>query len=184
MKGLFVVVFVIIVALAVFLLWRPNTAMSPIITKDIRTMLTLTSPTFQNNEMMPSKYTCDGSDILPPLEISGVPEDTKTLAVIVDDPDAPNGDWVHWIKWNIPVDTTTILEGEEPVGISGKGTSGNPSYMGPCPPSGTHHYHFKLYALDTILDLKSGSSKADLEKAMKEHIIEQTELIGLYSRTK
>lgn len=147
----------------------------------------LTSPVFANNQSMSSKYTCDGSDTNPPLQISDVPAEAKTLVLIMDDPDAmkPAGKvWDHWIVWNIPPNTTDIPEGQEPRGVHGLGTSSNLDYHGPCPPDGEHRYFFKLYALDRELDLYEGASKEDVEEAMDGHIIEQTELIGLYNRQK
>ena len=145
----------------------------------------LTSSAFQNNGSIPSKYTCDGDNINPPLKISGVPAKAKSLVLIMDDPDAvkPAGKvWDHWIVWNIPSDTAEIKEGEEPEGMYGKGTGGNLNYRGPCPPDAEHRYFFKLYAIDITLDLPEGSTKAEVEKEIKEHIIEKTELIGRYSR--
>lgn len=144
--------------------------------------LTLTSPAFERNKSIPSKYTCDGININPPLKISGVSEKTKSLVLIMDDPDAPVGIWDHWIKWNIPASATLIFEGQEPEGVSGKGTSGNLTYVGPCPPSGEHRYFFKLYTLDTKLDLPEGSNKKETGNAMQGHILQQTELVGLYKR--
>ena len=142
----------------------------------------LTSSAFVNNGAIPSEFTCDSSNIAPQLAISDVPKNTKSLALIMDDPDAVIGTFVHWVVWNIPPDTKQIQKGTEPNGILGKGGSGKLGYIGPCPPSGTHRYFFKLYALDTQLDLGEGSAKNYLEKAMQGHIIEKTELIGLYKR--
>lgn len=138
---------------------------------------------FANNEKIPAKYTCDGNDTSPPLESSEIPTGTKTLAIIADDPDAPMGTWVHWLVWNIPVSGTTVKINEgEKIGTEGKNDFGKKEYGGPCPPSGTHRYFFKIYALDTELTLEEGSTKAQLEKAMKGHILAKAELIGLYSR--
>jgi len=142
----------------------------------------LTSPAFENNKEMPSEYTCDGANILPELHIDEVPENTKSLALIMDDPDAPVGTWVHWVVWNIPPDTKTIAKDTEPQSAQGTTSFGKPGYGGPCPPSGTHRYFFKLYALDISLDIKEDSNKKDLEAAMDGHIIEKTELLGLYKR--
>lgn len=131
---------------------------------------------------IPLEYTCDGSDVSPSLSFSGVPEGTKSLALIMDDPDAPMGTFVHWLVWNISPTKSGIVKAEklsEPQGTTDFGTKG---YGGPCPPSGTHRYFFKLYALDTMLDLKDGSKKLDLENAMNEHIIDKAELIAKYSR--
>ena len=141
----------------------------------------LTSAAFAHNESIPSKYTCDGTDINPPLAIEGVPAGAASLALIMDDPDAPVGTWDHWIVWNIPPQTTLIGEKSVP-GVQGKNGWGRSDYGGPCPPKGTHRYFFKLYALDIKPDLKAGAPKAALEKAMQGHILAQTELIGLYQR--
>ncbi|PIR46460.1 MAG: YbhB/YbcL family Raf kinase inhibitor-like protein [Candidatus Vogelbacteria bacterium CG10_big_fil_rev_8_21_14_0_10_45_14] len=132
---------------------------------------------------MPSQYTCDGENISPPLEISGAPEETESFALIVDDPDAPGGVWDHWLAWNIPEDTAVIEEGVAPPGKAGTNSFGKTSYGGPCPPSGTHRYFFKLYALDSKLDIHSESPKNVLEGAMKGHILEQAKLVGLYRRS-
>lgn len=141
------------------------------------------SEAFSNNQFIPKKYTCDGEDINPPLKISEVPQGTKSLVLIVDDPDAPMGTWVHWTVWNIPPDISDIPENTVPQGaIEGMTDFGRPGYGGPCPPSGVHRYFFKLYALDTTLELDSSATKRDLEKAMEGHILEKAELIGLYQR--
>jgi len=145
----------------------------------------LTSSAFQHQSKIPSKYTCDGADVNPPLAISDVPPNAKSLVLIMDDPDAmkPAGKvWDHWIVWNIPPFTKEIAEGQEPRGVHGKGTSGNLKYHGPCPPDMVHRYFFTLYALDTGLQLPEGSAKADVEKAMKGHILARTELMGRYER--
>jgi Raf kinase inhibitor-like YbhB/YbcL family protein len=143
-------------------------------------LMVITSPAFVEGEMIPSIYTCDGKNINPPLKIRDIPADTKSLALIVDDPDAPGSTWVHWIVWNIPV-THHLKENHNP-GIEGINDFKKEQYGGPCPPSGTHRYFFKIYALDTILLLPSGSTKAALEKVMSEHIIGFGELIGLYKK--
>lgn len=144
----------------------------------------LTSSAFENNQSIPEKYSCDGENINPPLVISEVPENTKSLSLIVDDPDAPAGIWVHWIVINIDPKTTLISENTVPVNsIEGTTSFGKPGYGGPCPPSGTHRYFFKLYALDTKLTLDQNAKKEDVEKAMQGHIVGQAELIGLYSRS-
>ncbi|MFA6254589.1 MAG: YbhB/YbcL family Raf kinase inhibitor-like protein [Patescibacteria group bacterium] len=143
----------------------------------------LNSPAFKNNEAIPVQYTCDGQDINPPLEISDMPEDTKSLVLIVDDPDAAAGDWVHWLVWNIKPQTKEITENSVPSGaVEGTTSFGQPGYGGPCPPKGTHRYFFKLYALDTDLNLDQNADKQQLEIVIKDHIINQTELIGLYTR--
>jgi len=144
--------------------------------------LTVSSPAFENNKLIPSKYTCDGDNVNPPLTIEGVPDETKSLVLIVDDPDAPMGTWDHWIVWNISP-TNTIEENTVP-GTEGINDSRKHSYGGPCPPWGTHRYFFKIYALDIKLDLNSNSRKKDAEKAMQSHILAKGELIGLYHRSR
>ena len=146
-------------------------------------IMKLESPVFENNGNIPSKYTCDGENVNPPLEISEVPENAKSLVLIVDDPDAPMGTWVHWTVWNISSKTTEISENSVPEGaVEGMTDFGKPGYGGPCPPSGTHRYFFKLYALDATLDLDSSDKAKDIEKAMEGHILDKAELVGLYSR--
>jgi Raf kinase inhibitor-like YbhB/YbcL family protein len=145
--------------------------------------LILSSSAFKHNGQIPSKYTCDGADINPPLMIENVPTTAKSLALIVDDPDAPAGTWVHWVMWNINPSTNDIKENLVPPGAEqGMNDFRKRSYGGPCPPSGTHHYFFKLYALDLTMTLSPNTGKASLEKAMKGHIVAQSELIGLYKR--
>jgi Raf kinase inhibitor-like YbhB/YbcL family protein len=143
----------------------------------------ISSPAFGHNGYIPEKHTCDGQDVNPPLLIEGVPPGTKSLALIVDDPDAPVGTWVHWVVWDIRPETKEIREGAVPQG-AGQGVNDfrKHDYGGPCPPSGVHRYFFKLYALDTVLGLGERAKKADLEKAMKGHVIGQAEIIGRYRR--
>lgn len=140
----------------------------------------LTSPAFEHNQMMPKKFTCDGEDICPALEIQDIPPKAQSLALIVDDPDAPMGTWVHWVVYDIPV-TSAIPENNIP-GKQGSNNFGRKDYGGPCPPSGTHRYFFKLYALDKELEAREGLNKQELEKAMQGHILGNAELIGLYKR--
>jgi len=143
----------------------------------------LTSSAFEHNQNIPAKYTCDNENINPPLYISEVPENAKSLVLIMDDPDAPAGTWVHWTVWNIAPDTAEIPENSVPTNTQQGLTSfGQPGYGGPCPPSGTHRYVFKLYALDTTLNLDTNIEKEDIEKAMEGHILDNVELIGLYQR--
>ena len=138
------------------------------------------SPSFKNNEKMPARYTYDGEDINPSIEIENLPEGTKSLVLIVDDPDAPMKTWVHWVVYDIPP-SIHIEEGSIP-GKQGINDSGGKDYHGPCPPSGTHRYYFKLYALDTLLNLKAELSKEDLLKAMKGHVLAETQIMGRYKR--
>lgn len=145
--------------------------------------MNISSIAFQNNSAIPVKYTCDGMDINPPLAFDGVPAKTQTLSLIVDDPDAPRGTWVHWVVWNIDPETVEIKENSVPKGAQqGLTDFKRNNYGGPCPPSGTHRYYFKLYALDKTLSLPSRTTKADLEKAMQGHILEKAEFVGLYKR--
>ncbi len=144
--------------------------------------LKLTSPAFSNNGEIPSKYTCDGDNVNPELDISGIPDNAKSLVLIMDDPDAPAGTWGHWILFNIPI-ISKIQENSVPADVlQGKNSWGKNEYGGACPPSGTHRYIFKLYALDTALDLDESANKRDVEKAMQGHILAQTKLVGLYSK--
>ncbi|MEK6955379.1 MAG: YbhB/YbcL family Raf kinase inhibitor-like protein [Nanoarchaeota archaeon] len=145
----------------------------------------LTSSEFLDSKRIPIKYTCDGINISPPLMISDVPIPTKSLVLIVDDPDAVKATgkvWDHWVVFNIPPETVNIKEGENPKGIIGKDSRGLNDYSGPCPPDGEHRYFFKVFALDKMLDLKHGSSKTQVEIAMKGHIIEEAVLMGTYKR--
>jgi Raf kinase inhibitor-like YbhB/YbcL family protein len=148
----------------------------------------ISSPSFKEGELIPTKYTCDGANTSPPLMWTAPPEKTKSFALINDDPDAPIGDWVHWILFNVPADAKELKEESSskhtlPKGtIEGMNDFRKNNYGGPCPPSGTHRYFFKLYALDLILNLKEGSSKNDLEKAMVKHIITESSLMAKYSR--
>jgi Raf kinase inhibitor-like YbhB/YbcL family protein len=144
------------------------------------TTLTIKSPSFADNDFIPAKYTCDGSNINPALTVKDIPKDAKTLAIILDDPDAPKKTFDHWVMWNI-TPKEKIEENSAPgtQGLNGKFEN---KYTGPCPPSGIHHYHFKIYALDTKLDIPANSDKKALLAAMESHIIAQGELIGLYKR--
>ena len=145
--------------------------------------ITITSSAFANNAAVPARYTCDGNDAIPPLTIGNVPTGTRSLALIADDPDAPGGTWVHWVIWNIPSHTRDIPENTAPAdAIQGRNSWGRNAYGGPCPPSGTHRYFFKLYALDTDLKLGASATKADLEHAMQGHILGKGELMGTYKR--
>ncbi len=153
------------------------------------TRLTITSPAFKMGSTIPKKYTGDGADVSPPLNWDGVPEGTKSLALISDDPDAPVGTWVHWVIFNIPP-----LEKGLPEGVPKQNTLSNGArqgtndfrkigYNGPAPPPGKpHRYYFKLYALDVVLDLPTGIKKAELVKAMEGHILSSSEYMGIYQR--
>jgi hypothetical protein len=148
------------------------------------TTMNITSSAFNQNDSIPSKFTCDGDNVSPELVIHSVPENAKSLAIILDDPDAPMGTFTHWLIWNIDPKTDTIKEKSVPLGaIEGKNGAGRVGYIGPCPPSGTHHYHFTLYALDAMLDLPNGANREALLGKIQKHTIISTEFIGLYSRS-
>ena len=146
------------------------------------------SPAFEHTTAIPQQYTCDGDDISPPLQWAELPEQTKTLALICDDPDAPNGVWDHWIMFNIKPELNGLEENVpkkfDPFGGIGHGNNswGNAYYNGPCPPSGQHRYYFKLYALDARINLKPGIPKAQLLRAMDGHILGEARFFGTYTR--
>jgi len=143
----------------------------------------ITTTAFQEGGNIPSKFTCDGADANPPLRFEGVPAEAKSLALIVDDADAPGGLFTHWLVWNIDPTTTTVEENSAPAnGVQGRNDFGKSGYGGPCPPSGTHRYFFKIFALDRQLDLAAGSKRAQLDAQMRGHILAQGELMGRYSR--
>ena len=150
--------------------------------------MTLNSTAFTQGNSIPARYTCTSEDISPPLSWDAPPAGTQSLALIMDDPDAPAGTWVHWVIYNIPASARGLTENIRPDAqltdgsLQGKNSWGKLGYGGPCPPSGTHRYFFKLYALDTVLELKSGASKSALLAAMEGHILGYTELIGTYHK--
>jgi Raf kinase inhibitor-like YbhB/YbcL family protein len=146
--------------------------------------MTITSPAFQQGGNIPSRFTCDGGNTSPPLQITGVPSEAKTLVIIADDPDAPVGLFTHWLVWNIPSQTSVIAEGSAAKGVHGTNDFGKAGYGGPCPPSGTHRYYFRVFALDRELALAPGAKRRQLEAAMKGHVIAQGELMGRYARKK
>jgi len=143
----------------------------------------ISSPAFQAQQNIPVKYTCDGQNINPPLAFVNVPSQAQSLVLIVDDPDAPAGTWTHWTLWNIDPHIAGIDENSVPPGaVQGKTSFGKPGWGGPCPPSGTHRYFFKLYALDADLNLSASADVQELQDTMRNHIIGSAELVGLYSR--
>ncbi|WP_243373648.1 YbhB/YbcL family Raf kinase inhibitor-like protein [Geotalea sp. SG265] len=145
--------------------------------------LKITSPAFADNQSIPDRYTCNGANISPPLRFENIPEKAKSLALIVDDPDAPSGIWTHWMVWNMSPRTQELAEKAEPrEAIVGKNDFYHNSYGGPCPPSGTHRYFFRLYALDAVLQIAGHATRAQLEKAIQPHILEKAELMGTYSK--
>ena len=144
--------------------------------------ISITSPSFQASGDIPAKFTCNGTNVSPELQISSVPNEAKSLVLIVDDPDAPRGLFTHWIVWNIDPKTTRMAENSAPTaGVQGINDFGKRNYGGPCPPSGTHRYFFKIFALDTKLELKPGARRAELDAAMRGHDLAQGELMGRYS---
>jgi Raf kinase inhibitor-like YbhB/YbcL family protein len=143
--------------------------------------LTVKSPAFEANGKIQKKYSCFGDGINPPLTIDGTPKEARSLALIVDDPDAQKGTFDHWVVWNIPASTSQIAEHSVP-GTEGLNGAKKIGYIGPCPPSGTHRYFFKVYALDIQLDLGSQTTKRDFEKAMEQHVLAKGELMATYSR--
>lgn len=142
--------------------------------------INVSSAAFKGNEPIPIRFTCDGKNVNPALNIDHIPSETHTLAIIVDDPDAPSGNWVHWLMWNIPV--THHLKEDYAPGIQGINDFGKNTYGGPCPPKGMHRYFFKVYALDCQVGIPTNSKKETLEKAMAGHILGFGQLIGLYKR--
>ncbi len=145
--------------------------------------ITVTSTSFKEGEKIPRLYTCDDQDLSLPLAWTGVPTNTASLALIMDDPDAPSGTWVHWVLFNLSPSLTGLEQGKNGGGVEGKNDFGRSGYGGPCPPRGsTHRYYVKLYALDGMLDLKAGATKAQVEKAMQGHILAQGQLMGKYGR--
>ncbi|HXK94902.1 MAG TPA: YbhB/YbcL family Raf kinase inhibitor-like protein [bacterium] len=153
------------------------------------TTISVTSSAFQEGAMIPKKYTCDGENVSLPLQWGPVPPETKSLVLISDDPDAPAGTWVHWVLFNLPPTETGLPEHVPPGKTLNNGAAQGTNdfrklgYGGPCPPGGTHRYYFKLYALDTKLDLQPGATKPQVEKAMRGHILAQGQLMGKYKRS-
>ena len=143
----------------------------------------ITSSAFTEGGKIPKIYTCDDQNVSPPLAWTGVPTNTISLALIMDDPDAPSGTWVHWVLYNLPAETTSLAQGNDGGGTGGKNDFNKLGYGGPCPPRGSNHrYNVKLYALDMLLGLKAGATKAQVESAMRGHILAQGQLMGRYSR--
>lgn len=152
---------------------------------NIPSVFTLKSPAFKDQGEIPATYTCDGEDISPPLEWTNIPPDTKSFALISDDPDAPMGTWVHWVVFNLPPETVSLPQGIQhlPAGaMEGINDFRRIGYGGPCPPGGVHRYYFKLYALDTMLTLRSGAAKAELLKAMQGHVLAEATIMARYRR--
>jgi len=151
-------------------------------------LLAVASPSFADGGLIPVRHTCDGRDVSPELRISGVPAGAASLAILCDDPDAPGGDWVHWLVFNLPPDTRNVAEGvglgdlHAGGGVPGANSWGKLTYGGPCPPSGSHRYFFKIYALSVKLDLPSGASKARFLEAIHGRVLAEGHLMGRYAR--
>jgi hypothetical protein len=151
--------------------------------------LKVSSPAFQEGDLIPQTYTCDGRNVSPPMAWAGAPADAKSFALICDDPDAPVGTWVHWVLFNVPAGTSELPENVAPEKTlafgerQGRNSWGKIGYGGPCPPGGTHRYFFRVYALDTLLSLEAGASREQVDKAMQGHILAQGHLMGRYRRS-
>jgi Raf kinase inhibitor-like YbhB/YbcL family protein len=171
---------------AIIIVWLVASSVS---TQEAKMQFTLSSPSFKQNQPMPAKHSCEGADASPALKWEGAPTGAKNFALICDDPDAPGGSWVHWVIYGIAAKTTELPESvakTDSVSGAKQGMNdfGKVGYGGPCPPPGhgVHHYHFRLYALDTELNLAPRVTRRQLESAMKGHVLAQTELIGTYQR--
>ena len=155
---------------------------------DQKSEIKVTSVAFQQGQPIPRQYTCAGVNVSPPLEWSGLPKTARTIAIVVNDPDAPGGSWIHWVLYNVPADNIGFVENVpmsetlKAGGFQGKNDFGKIGYGGPCPPSGTHRYFFKLYAVDAELPLKAGATWAELDKALDDHVVGQGQLMGTYQR--
>jgi Raf kinase inhibitor-like YbhB/YbcL family protein len=144
----------------------------------------LSSPDFKEGENIPARFTCDGKDVSPTLQIEGMPQGAKSLVVILEDRDAPGGNFTHWLMWNVVPNLTEIVGNKPPSGaVQGVNDFGKNKYSGPCPPPGIHRYYFKLYALDTTLDLPPKSKRKTIDSAIKSHVIAEAALMGRYART-
>jgi Raf kinase inhibitor-like YbhB/YbcL family protein len=178
----------LLIAFIVLCLWQSKDGSRSEAKGGKKMQIKVTSTAFEEGGMIPKRYTCDGTDVSPPLAWTSVPEGTKSIALICDDPDAPMGTWVHWVLFNLPADVKELAESvpsEKKLGngaIQGTNDFRKIGYGGPCPPGGTHRYYFKLYALDTELNLQAGATKRELLKAMKGHILAEGQLMGKYRR--
>lgn len=177
-----------IILVSVLVFWQSKTVLNQkknniLSNQERQGAMKISSLVFKNNSPIPAQYTCDGQNINPPLEVSDVPPETTSLALIVDDPDAPGGTFLHWLVWDIDPNNSKIEENSLPNGaVEGKTSFGKIGYGGPCPPSGEHHYFFKIYALDVKMGLATGSNLRDVKKALEGHILATSDLIGKYQR--
>jgi hypothetical protein len=196
-KFIVAVVIIIILCLAVFVIYKYSGNRTATFTDqnqatiNTTTPMTIASSAFLDSQTVPKQYTCDGAGINPPLQFSNIPSEAQSLALLVEDPDAPTGIWIHWLMWNISASTTEISENSVPQGaIQGQASSGQNVYGAPCPPSptpgsgqaGIHHYIFTVYALDSKLQLPSYSTAQNFQSAIQGHVISQAQLTGLYGR--
>ena len=168
--------------LAILVLGMISVAENSAFAQSKKTVMVLSSPAFKNNEKIPKKYACDGQSISPQLKFQNIPKNAKSLALILDDPDAPKGTFNHWVAWHISPKKTQIAEGEKGKITEGLNGVGQKGYFPPCPPSGTHRYIFKLYALDSDVDISDKSKSKDLRAAILNHIIQTATLTGKYSK--
>ena len=168
----------IIINIILSILFLPSLSLANSLSSDFK----LASTVFEDNAPIPKKYTCDGGDINPPLSLKNIPPRTKSLAVLVSDPDAPEGTWSHWVVYNIPPHTAELKENSNP-GTEGLNDFGKYVYGGPCPPDDkVHHYIFSAYALNAVININEGPTISEVESALKEHIIAQTRLVGTYQK--
>jgi hypothetical protein len=182
-RGIIIAAAMTVLVVAVIIMTKDWPAQVREITFSSSGNMRILSPDFESNTLIPSRYSCDGEDINPKIVISGVPEKAASLALIIDDPDASVGNWVHWVVWNIAPGLTEIAAGSVPPGsIQGVTSFGKSGYGGPCPPSGEHRYFFKMYALDEMLDLPEEATASELETAMEGHVLDKAGLIGVYGR--
>lgn len=186
MKALIVAVIAIgVLAVMFFVVGAPADNQSDNLEVQVKSInMRILSAVFNDGENIPPKFTCDGDNTLPGFSVSGVPEQSKSLVFIMDDPDSPTGTWDHWIIFNVSPDTKEIAEGKEPAGIRGKNSWGEIGYGGPCPGRGSHRYFFKVYALDSMIDLSEGTDKSTLLETMQGHILDSAELMGRYEKVK
>ena len=181
-KYLIVIILILILA-ATFSLWKKSKSKEVLPESGLPNIMKLSSPAFENGGQIPEKYSCEGEDINPPLEIKDVPDLTQSLVLIVEDPDAPSGNFLHWLVFNIPAQTSLIEENSlPPEAIEGKNDFGKENYGGPCPSLGTHRYFFKLHALDTQLVFSETPGKKEVEGLMKGHILDMAQLMAKYKR--
>jgi Raf kinase inhibitor-like YbhB/YbcL family protein len=178
---IWLIALIMVIAVCIFLIIENN--LVDFRNKESETPMKIESDIFRDSEMIPTDYTCYGESIQIPIKILDVPKGTVSLAVIVDDPDAPGGEFVHWLAWNIKPETLVIESIRNISGaVEGNTSLNKPGWVAPCPPSGIHHYNFHLYALNTLLSIDKSSTKTDLLKAIEGHIMESATLVGLYGK--